>query len=43
MDFLNKYHFFDDELVEFIVNAPITLGNAYMDLQWEGSKGMKAT
>lgn len=41
MDSLNQYHYFDDELLELIVNAPITLGNAYMDLQWGSSKEMK--
>jgi len=41
MDSLNHYHYFDDELLELIVNAPITLGNAYMDLQWGSSKEMK--
>lgn len=41
MDSLNKYHYFDDELLELIVNAPITLGTAYMDLQWGSSKEMK--
>jgi len=42
MDSLNKYYFFDDELVEFIVNAPITIGSAYMDLKWESSQMMKS-
>lgn len=41
MDTLNNYYFYDDELLEITVNGPITLGNAYMDLQWESSKGMK--
>jgi lipopolysaccharide transport system ATP-binding protein len=41
MDSLNKYYYFDDELLELTVNAPITLGNAYMDLQWRASKEMK--
>ena len=41
MDSLNQYHYFNDELLELLVNAPITLGNAYMDLQWVGSKEMK--
>jgi len=42
MDLLNKYFFYDDELLEFFVNAPITLGNAYLDLKWNGSKEMKS-
>jgi len=41
IDSLNKYYFFNDELCEFVVNAPITLGVAYMDLHWGGRAGEK--
>jgi lipopolysaccharide transport system ATP-binding protein len=40
-DSWNKYYFYNDELCEFVVNAPITLGIAYMDLHWKGSAEMK--
>ena len=43
MDALNKYYCFDDELLDFIVNAPITLGSAFMDLEWMDEPGLRRT
>lgn len=34
MDDIGNYYIFDDQMVEFYVNAPNTLGDAFLDIAW---------
>jgi len=35
MDDMGNYYVFDDQMVEFYVNAPNTLGDAFLDIAWK--------
>ena len=35
MDDMGNYYVFDDQMIEFYVNAPNTLGDAFLDIAWK--------